>query len=266
MNGTLMTDEWANWIKINLERKCDKNEMFKILLQNGFDHATISENLKMKSCCNDETETNDTNEYSNVDIQEYRIKNKNLEIYKMEHFLSDEECDSLLEEINKETFSNSTITNVNESDKNYRTSSTCYLDSKSKGMYQKLDKKICNILNISKYRSEPMQAQKYSVGQEFKQHTDYFCNTDYNKDHLKNGGQRTWTFMIYLNNVDEGGETRFNLVDLDFAPVKGCAIFWNNLNKNANENVFSTHGGLPILKGEKYIITKWFRQNETSYY
>ena len=56
--------------------------------------------------------------------------------------------------------------------------------------------------------SEPIQAQYYQVGQQFKAHTDYFDpGTNTSDVNLK--GNRTWTFMIYLNNVEVGGETYF---------------------------------------------------------
>ena len=116
-------------------------------------------------------------------------------------------------------------------------------------------------MNISKKKGEPLQGQKYSVGEEFKKHSDFFAkNENYNLIHLNNGGQRTWTFMIYLNDVEEGGETEFTEINLLIKPVKGTAIMWNNL-IYGNENSYSLHRGMPVIKGEKYIVTKWFRQN-----
>lgn len=68
--------------------------------------------------------------------------------------------------------------------------------------------------------------------------------------------------MVYLNDVEEGGTTKFPLINLDIVPKKGTAIIWYNLDKNNNRNKYSNHSGSPIIKGEKYIITKWFREKK----
>ena len=74
-------------------------------------------------------------------------------------------------------------------------------------------------------------------------------------------GQRTWTFMVFLNNVKKGGETEFiSLNNLHVTPKKGTAVVWNSLNGDGTTNDRTLHQGKPILGGEKYIITKWFRE------
>src|SRR3546814_1167868 len=55
-----------------------------------------------------------------------------------------------------------------------------------------------------------MQGQRYAPGQHFRAHHDYFHESEYYWQRMKNeGGQRTWTAMIYLNDVAEGGATWF---------------------------------------------------------
>ena len=56
----------------------------------------------------------------------------------------------------------------------FRTSETCFLDQTGSPIAKEVDEKISAALGISKSWSEGIQAQKYSVGQEFKAHTDYF--------------------------------------------------------------------------------------------
>ena len=60
--------------------------------------------------------------------------------------------------------------------------------------------------------------QYYLEGQEFKEHTDYFEITTTWYDQGK--GQRTFTFMIYLNDVSKGGETEFTKIDKRFKPLQ----------------------------------------------
>ena len=66
--------------------------------------------------------------------------------------------------------------------------------------------------------------------------------------------------MIYLNDVEEGGTTYFKYLDINIKPKKGMAVIWNNLNKDGSINPNTEHCGSPVIKGEKYIITKWFRE------
>jgi prolyl 4-hydroxylase len=67
--------------------------------------------------------------------------------------------------------------------------------------------------------------------------------------------------MVYLNTVEEGGETDFPLIGRGFTPVQGTALAWNNLYEDGTPNIDVLHEALPLLKGRKYIITKWFREN-----
>ena len=65
--------------------------------------------------------------------------------------------------------------------------------------------------------------------------------------------------MIYLNDVEEGGETYFKFLDLKIKPESGLAIFWNNLYSFGWPNFKTMHEALPPTKGKKYILTKWYR-------
>ena len=126
-----------------------------------------------------------------------------------------------------------------------------------------IDKKICDTLGIDSSFSEPIQAQRYTVTQQFKPHTDFFSEDEYD-EHCVYQGNRTWTFMIYLNTVQEGGETYMCKINKKFIPQSGTALIWNNLNQNGRGNENTLHSGEPVLKGSKYIITKWFRQKSAS--
>lgn len=68
--------------------------------------------------------------------------------------------------------------------------------------------------------------------------------------------------MIYLNNVEDGGSTYMKEIDHRFKPKLGMTLIWCSLNDNGEPNINTLHAGEPIIKGEKYIITKWFRENK----
>lgn len=104
--------------------------------------------------------------------------------------------------------------------------------------------------------------QSYQVGQELKAHHDYFAldSAVYPKVAGK-AGQRTWTFVVYLNDVVKGGGTHFFYLDHTFYPKQGMAALWNNISSDGVVNRYTLHAGLPVEEGEKFIITKWFREH-----
>lgn len=67
--------------------------------------------------------------------------------------------------------------------------------------------------------------------------------------------------MITLNRVVEGGDTYFPELNKRFKPQTGQALIWYNLNENGLANPLTLHAGQPIIKGEKFIVTQWFRQS-----
>ena len=69
--------------------------------------------------------------------------------------------------------------------------------------------------------------------------------------------------MVYLNDVKKGGETTFRRLGKTFVPRQGNALVWNNLYPWCI-NPFTTHEALPVLEGNKWVITKWFRQKPSA--
>jgi len=113
-----------------------------------------------------------------------------------------------------------------------------------------IDQRICKLLGIHGAYSEVLQGQYYEVGQEFKAHTDFFEPHEF-KQHCSVHGQRTYTVMIYLNDVEEGGETCFHNVNAVFKPVTGQAVIWNSLNPDGTTNAHTLHQARPVEKGFK---------------
>ena len=122
-----------------------------------------------------------------------------------------------------------------------------------------LDSRICQSLGVDPAFAEPTQGQCYEVGQEFKPHTDFFKAYELDRFSTPTLGQRTWTFMVYLNEPESGGETRFVELDMSVKPKLGMALLWNNLLPSGQPNYFTCHQGTPVTAGTKVIITKWFR-------
>ncbi len=155
----------------------------------------------------------------------------------------------------------STIADHN-GDAYFRTSETCDLAAHLPAV-QRIEAMLTELSGIAPAYGEPLQGQRYAEGQEFKPHTDYFTpgGRDYEK-YCALSGNRTWTFMIYLNDVAAGGATRFKMLDKTFQPECGKLLCWNNRLPDGSVNPATLHHGMKVRKGVKYVITKWFREQE----
>ena len=145
-------------------------------------------------------------------------------------------------------------------DRYFRTSETCDLDG-DEAAVERLEALLFDLNGIDPAYGEPLQGQRYDVGQEFKPHCDYFNpgGADWAR-YCSVAGQRTWTFMIYLNEVEAGGATRFKAVRKTFQPEAGKLVCWNNRRPDLSENPNTIHHGMKVRKGLKYVITKWYRE------
>ncbi|NNM77910.1 2OG-Fe(II) oxygenase [Sphingomonas sp. ID1715] len=187
-----------------------------------------------------------------------RVPSPKLHLFIKRNFLSTEECDALIERI-RANRRPSTLANYN-GDAAFRTSQTCDLDSNDP-VVRAIEDKIAAFSRLDPVYGEPMQGQHYEVGQEFKAHTDYFEPTgvDYEK-YTSVAGQRTWTVMIYLNEPEAGGATRFKAIDKLVQPETGKLLAWNNRRPDGSCNPSTIHHAMKVRAGEKYVITKWFRE------
>ena len=185
-------------------------------------------------------------------------------IYTIDNYLDTDTCDKLIALIRENNTPSTITTAATELDKKYRTSKSAFFYKDKDNVVRDVNNQISRYMGIEPERGESIQGQYYEVGDEFKYHTDFFeYTTPCWKAHGKDLGQRTWTVMIYLNTVEEGGTTHFKNIDKHFYPKKGMAIAWNNLYPDGKCNPDTLHCGSPIIKGEKFIITKWFRDRGT---
>lgn len=183
------------------------------------------------------------------------------QLYVQEDFLSDQECNELIEHIDRRARP-STVSDPEDSCivSDYRTSKTADLHYFENMFYLELDRKISEYMELDPFLGETMQAQRYEPGQYYKEHWDFFMPaTQENRIYCEWMGQRTWTTMIYLNDVKKGGETYFKYLKLKLKPKRGMLVAWNNLYKNGVPNLKTMHEALPPISENKYIITKWWR-------
>lgn len=187
-----------------------------------------------------------------------RLPNSRLALFTARSFLDAGHCAELCALIDRDRRP-STIADPN-GDNAFRTSETCDLDPQEP-VVARLEAAILGFCGLDAAHGEPIQGQRYAVGQEFKAHTDYFDpkGADFTR-YCSVAGNRTWTVMIYLNEPEAGGATRFKVVDKTIQPEAGKLLAWNNLRPDGSPNPATLHHGMKVRAGTKYVITKWFRE------
>ena len=195
-----------------------------------------------------------------------KLENETVQIYRIQNFLTDEECDFWVDKLKDKT----SPSKIFGEEEDYRVSKSCTLaatqDEEVILKSLELDIKISNALNIHPSYGEPTEFERFQSGDFFKVHTAYFDvgTFDY-QEVARHQGQRTWTFVIYLNEPEEGGLTNFPyLENVKIMPQKGMAITWNNITPDAFVNELTAHDEAPVLKGSKNILTKCFRDRIVS--
>lgn len=142
----------------------------------------------------------------------------------------------------------------------YRTSSSCNLDIYDPFIIA-ITKRIDALMGMEGDHGELLQGQRYEQTQQYHLHCDYFPgNVHYWPAMRVSGGQRCWTAMAYLCDVEEGGETHFPRLGLTVPPRTGTLLMWNNMNADGSPNHDTLHAALPVSRGVKYVVTRWYRE------
>ncbi|CAJ1956929.1 unnamed protein product [Cylindrotheca closterium] len=117
--------------------------------------------------------------------------------------------------------------------------------------------RIENLTGVPSENGEYMQLLKYEPGQYYKPHHDYIYEHE-----EKQIGVRILTVFLYLNDVEEGGSTYFDKLDLKVEPKLGKALIWpSTLDESPNEIELRTqHEAQPVTKGVKYAANVWYHQ------
>ena len=187
-----------------------------------------------------------------------KVPSPNIELFIKRNFVAPDECAHLVALIDAQRRPSTIADDIG--DTLFRTSETCDLYAQDP-IVSMVDLRLSEFTGLDPAHGEPMQGQRYAVGQEFKPHTDYFepDGADY-QTYCAVSGQRTWTAMIYLNETEAGGATRFVAIDKLVKPETGKLLVWNNLTPDGRVNGNTLHHGMKVRAGTKYVVTKWYRE------
>jgi prolyl 4-hydroxylase len=129
-----------------------------------------------------------------------------------------------------------------------------------------LQERMANACNIPMTQFEATAILHYNPGEQITNHYD-FVNTDipdYDREIAENG-QRIITFLIYLNDGYQAGETVFPTLGIAHKGQLGEGFFFTNALADGKPDHRVLHAGSPPVAGEKWIVSQFIRNRTAKY-
>ena len=123
-----------------------------------------------------------------------------------------------------------------------------------------LRERIARAVGIATGGLEPAMLLHYATGEQFAPHYDFIDpEVPGFAEGIARSGQRVATFLLYLSDAHEGGETEF--VDLGWRHrgAKGDALIFWNVGPDGLPDRRTLHAGLAPTHGEKWLLSQWIR-------
>lgn len=276
-----LNPDWQHWLRENIVRGCTDDQMITSMSKSGFELALVknlmivarayvaySDPLK-GTVVSEGTYKPDTMRLpagNQIKIDDHTIQvssvMRNPCIVVLDNVLTDVECGALIERargqlqrsgvVDRET-GNSVVSDV-------RTSEGTHFPRGDGEIVTTIERRLSKLTGLDTQRFEPMQILHYNTGGEYKPHNDYFApDSAGGRAQAKRGGNRIATLILYLNNVEDGGETYFPRPGVEVRPRRGRAVYFEYMNAKHELDIRCEHAGQPVQKGEKWIATKWMR-------
>lgn len=106
----------------------------------------------------------------------------------------------------------------------------------------------------------------YEEGGEVSEHVDYFDTaTELGRREVTELGQRVLTFLVYLNDDYEGGETAFPELGLVHKGRAGEGLYFVGARNSGEGDPRTRHAGLPVKSGYKWVLSQYFRSRSLGY-
>lgn len=285
MNATVkmhLSTAWRQWLVENLQRGCTQESLIKAMVENRYsrEDAIIHINTVRESLANNQAIAGTAVLPDKYQYEASRIVSGNIialpdqqvkvsmrlsspDIAVFDHFMTAAECEHLIA-LSVEKCDRSGVVDPETGETIIipaRTSEGCYFQRGESDFIKTLDARISALMNWPVDHGEGIQILHYRNSGEYKPHFDYFpVDQRGSATHLAKGGQRVATFIMYLNDVEAGGETIFPEVGLKVVPRQGSAVYFSYVNSLGQLDPATLHGGAPVIAGEKWIATKWMRQ------
>jgi len=192
---------------------------------------------------------------------------KNPSIQTIDNFLDEDTCTHFIN-IAKDKLQQALVsTNKEGIVSKGRSGKNCWISHDYDELTLMVANKIANFIGLPLRNAEKYQIIYYDTNQEYRNHMDSWEHDDSDKSKrcMKFGGQRMFTALCYLNNVLEGGETKFTKKNISVIPKLGKLLIFQNVFPGTNKrDPMSEHAGCPVITGEKWGFNLWFREDDFS--
>jgi prolyl 4-hydroxylase len=187
-------------------------------------------------------------------------------------FMTDDECDKLVDEARTKMARSEVALYKDHKEgeapvQEVRTSTQAWLDPSYSPTVAAIRQRLSLLTGLAD--GELLQILHYDVGQKYDAHNDYFDPIFYGPQSTN----RAITNFLYLNTVEEGGETWFPRANngpqprdyvscdcgLRIKPIKGSMALFYDMKDSGVLDPLSLHGACPVKKGEKWGGTQWLR-------
>jgi prolyl 4-hydroxylase len=173
-------------------------------------------------------------------------------IMRFERLLTDDECRQLIEtaapRLRESRLVNKVVSEV-------RTSRGMFFEEEESPFIRRIERRVSQLMNVPIEHAEGLQVLHYGPGQEYKAHHDFFAP---GSPAARNN--RISTLILYLNDVEEGGETVFPLLGIAVKPKRGSALYFEYFYRDPALNDLTLHSSVPVVRGEKWVATQWMRR------
>lgn len=142
----------------------------------------------------------------------------------------------------------------------YRNSAGMFFRPGENELVSRLDRRFAELMRLPADHGEGLQVLCYAEGGETAPHFDFVAPTnESNRASVARSGQRRSTLLVYLADVEAGGETVFPRAGVSVQPARGHAVYFESCNSRGQLDPQSLHAGRPVARGEKWVVTKWMR-------
>jgi len=191
-------------------------------------------------------------------------------IITFDNFLTDEECNQMIQLGYKAKYERSKDVGEMQIDGSYdsvvskgRTSENAWCSFRDKcrntTTAQLIHDRISTVTGIPANHSEDFQILKYEKGQFYRSHHDYIEHQE-----KRRCGPRVLTFFLYLSDVEEGGDTNFPKLSIAVKPKKGSAVLWPSvLDSNPSmKDPRTDHEAQEVVNGTKFGANAWLHLHD----
>jgi prolyl 4-hydroxylase len=278
---TALPAQWQDWIANNIVQGCIDVDMVKVMVENGFEPVFSAHAISVVRAMTERVRQQVPGMLTDYQADAIRLpasgrvraadrevqigfvlRNPNVAL--IENLLSEDECAKMIQ-LSAGKLRRSEVVATEQAGyevSQVRTSDGTHFQRGENALVTRIEARLAALCGVPIEHGEPLQILHYQPGGRYLPHHDYFESDQVGgQASLQQGGQRIITVVTYLNDVPEGGDTTFPELELAIKPRRGCAVYFEYHNHAGQVDPRCLHAGEPVIRGEKWIATKWIRKH-----